>query len=322
MATPEDLPAASFLPTPDSPFHRGEQLIQQRLGVRDKIEHLGNRVIRKYMPDQHRDFYRKLPFLLVGHVDSKGWPWASLLCNHEQPGEPFIESPTDQQLILQAAPFPEDPLAQSAQVNHQLGLLGIDLHSRRRNRASTTVEAVSGTAIALRVNQAYGNCPQYIQKRTLHQRTQKKSLVRETFSAFDQEVTRLIRHADTFFVASSADSDDTYTSTSQPVWGADVSHRGGPPGFIAVEDSKCHIPDFPGNNYFNTLGNFVVNPKAGLLFIDFEQGHLLMLTGNVKIHWGPDSGADLEHSERCWTFKLDHGMWLHNALPFLWRRED
>ena len=63
----------------ESPFHPGEQQVQQRLGVRDKIESFARRVVRDHLPDEHRDFYRMLPFLLIGTVDERGRPWASIV---------------------------------------------------------------------------------------------------------------------------------------------------------------------------------------------------------------------------------------------------
>jgi predicted pyridoxine 5'-phosphate oxidase superfamily flavin-nucleotide-binding protein len=63
----------------DSPFHEGEREIQERLGIRDKMETFGRRVIREHLPDQHREFYASLPFVLVGTVDGRGRPWASIV---------------------------------------------------------------------------------------------------------------------------------------------------------------------------------------------------------------------------------------------------
>jgi hypothetical protein len=47
------------------------------------------------------------------------------------------------------------------------------------------------------------------------------------------------------------------------------------------------IPDFRGNRFFNTLGNLVSDPRAALLFVDFETGDLLHLQGRVEIDWSP-----------------------------------
>ena len=54
----------------ESPFHEGEQRVQQRLGVRDEIEPWARRVVRPYLPDEHRAFYAQLPFLVLAARDA------------------------------------------------------------------------------------------------------------------------------------------------------------------------------------------------------------------------------------------------------------
>jgi hypothetical protein len=97
----------------------------------------------------------------------------------------------------------------------------------------------------------------------------------------------LIERADTFFIAS---------------WhgegGADASHRGGRPGFVRVlDDRTLAFADYPGNNMFNTLGNLVGHPRIGLLFIDFERGDLVQLTGRARIQWEPQTTVRVELEE-------------------------
>ena len=67
------------MPDGKSPFHRGEKQIQARLGIQDKMEDLGRRVIRDSMPEQHQEFFAQLPLLIVGTADECGRPWASAL---------------------------------------------------------------------------------------------------------------------------------------------------------------------------------------------------------------------------------------------------
>ena len=55
-----------------SPFHRGEKEIQLRLGVGDRIEQLGRRMIQPGMPDRHQRYFSQLPFLFVGTADAAG----------------------------------------------------------------------------------------------------------------------------------------------------------------------------------------------------------------------------------------------------------
>lgn len=98
--------------------------------------------------------------------------------------------------------------------------------------------------------------------------------------------------------------------------GLDTSHRGGPPGFIVISsDNQLRIPDYSGNNIFNTLGNFQSYPQAGLVFIDFQQHRLLQLTGKSKILWDVDALSDeTGGTQRYWEFEMD--AWREIQLPF------
>ena len=301
-----------------SPFHKGEQEAQTRLGVRDKMERFGSRVIRDHMPEQHRYFYQQLPFIFVGHSDKTGWPWASILFN--DPG--FITSSNKKTLHINASPIKGDPLNDALEEKTRLGLLGIELTSRRRNRMAAHITATSNNQITLSVDQAFGNCPQYIQDRELVKLPPSSVTPAKVtkLTSFDQLAQDLIKKSDTFFVASYASSGNDAISD-----GADVSHRGGRPGFIRVDNKDTlTIPDYLGNFHFNTLGNFVENPKAGLLFIDFETGNVFTVTGTVEIIWddiksdSPDADF-FEGAERLWKFHIDHGYWIQNGLPLRWK---
>lgn len=295
-----------------SPFHTGEQAIQERLGVREKMERFGRQVIRDHMPDQHREFYSQLPFVLAGHADRDGWPWASMLVN--PPG--FISSPDPQTLKVAGRPLEGDPLADGLSAGSRLGLLGIEFHSRRRNRLSAHVTGVSAEGFSLAVDQAFGNCPQYIQTRAFRFESQadRDRAAYEPLSSFDQRALRMIDSADTFFVASYVAGQNDAASE-----GVDVSHRGGRPGFVRIDDDRTlTVPDYLGNFHFNTLGNFLVNPKAGLLFVDFNTGDVLTLTGHVEILWDDPDTKHFAGAERLWRFTLDHGRFLPAALPLRW----
>ena len=68
----------------------------------------------------------------------------------------------------------------------------------------------------------------------------------------------MIRRADTFFIATyhEAEADDPVGVRS----GNDVSHRGGPPGFVQLEGlDRLRWPDYIGNNFFQTLGKSTGN---------------------------------------------------------------
>ena len=298
----------------DSPFHRGEQILQERAGVRERMERFGRKVIHDHLPEQHRAFYRQLPFVFVGHADKEGWPWASILFN--QPG--FIATDDAQKMQISASPVTGDPLVNALHSGTRLGLLGIELSTRRRNRVAAQIIGVSNDDLELQVAQAFGNCPQYIQRRELlavDPQTMPAPVV-ERISDLSDKTCRLIECSDTFFVASHKHGDSGQRSD-----GADVSHRGGKPGFIRIDGNTLTIPDYRGNNHFNTLGNFHESPKAGLLFVDFEHGHLLTLTGRVEVQWESNEIKHFSGAERLWKFHLDHGFYQKNVLPLRWRRD-
>jgi ferredoxin-NADP reductase/predicted pyridoxine 5'-phosphate oxidase superfamily flavin-nucleotide-binding protein len=296
-----------------SPFHPGEQNIQDRVGKRAVMESFGQRAIRPYIPEQHREFYQQLPFIVAGSVDQQGWPWASILSGY--PG--FITSPDSTTLTINASAIAGDPIApQLRNDGSPLGLLGIEMHSRRRNRVNGRVHKISPTHFSISVDQSFGNCPQYIQSRSIE--FNKQSHVTnpasniEEFTVLSHDVSKIIRDADTFFVSSYVPAKEHPEHE-----GVDISHRGGRPGFVKVDGNTLTIPDYSGNNFFNTLGNFLVNPKAGLVFIDFSTGDLFMLTGTVELLWEdtPEVSA-FKGAERAWRFTLSHGVTLRNALPF------
>ena len=290
-----------------NPFHAGEQSVHERLGIRDKMLVVGQRAIRDFMPEQHQRFFEQLPFVLVGSVDPQGRPWASVLVG--RPG--FIQSPDSRRLVLRARAIAGDPLAQGLTPGGPLGLLGIELHTRRRNRANGRIAQVEPEGFELAVEQSVGNCPKYIQGRELQwvrdpDQLQKPRAV-EALQALDEAAMAQVEEADVLFVASAAPAADGGQ--------ADVSHRGGRPGFVRIEDARTLlVPDFAGNRFFMTLGNLQSNPRAGLLFIDFASGDLLSLSGSTELVWDSAELQAFEGAERGWRLRIEAGWRLRDAL--------
>ena len=290
-----------------SPWHAGEKQLQAHVGVAERMEAFGRKVIRSEMPDQHRTFYQQLPFMLYGAVDADGHPWASIL--EGQPG--FAQSPESGLLQFHSQPALDDPAQLSD--GSAIGLLGIELHTRRRNRINGHVRAMTTGGFAVTVDQSFGNCPQYIQLRQFHSvpLADPSTRVAQHFSELDDAAKAMIAEADTFFVASYVDVDGERS--------VDVSHRGGQTGFVRVEGNRLTIPDFAGNLHFNTLGNLLLNPRAGLLFIDFHTGDLLQLSGRTEIILeGPQVEA-FQGAERLWTIDVEQVVRRPAALALRWR---
>ncbi|WP_432723835.1 pyridoxamine 5'-phosphate oxidase family protein [Jeongeupia wiesaeckerbachi] len=299
-----------------SPFHAGEQEVQRRVGVRDKVESIGRLVVRDYMPEQHRDFFAQLPFVVVGAVDATGQPWATLLA-----GEPgFAASPDSRTLRLAASPVADDPLTHALQPGAAIGLLGIELHTRRRNRLNGLVAALDDAGLRITVTQSFGNCPQYIQKRE-YRRVEPDAVLPspESLAVLDAAAIASIAAADTFFIATHFAEAGNDTGRD----GADVSHRGGKAGFVRVDDEATLTwPDFIGNFHFNTLGNLQVNPRAGLVFPDFASGDLLYIAGRGEIIWDGDELHAFAGAERLVRFRVEGVLRLRRRLPLRWALQE
>ncbi len=295
-------------------FHEGERVLQTRAGVDQRMAQLGPRVIRDFMPDQHRDFFAQLPFVIVGTVDAAGQPWASVLAR--PPG--FLHSPQPRQLDVRARPLPGDPLAANLAEGAALGLLGLEPHTRRRNRMNGIVRDVQVSGFSVEVSQSFGNCPKYIQAREavyVQDRAVPAPAVHEALQ-LDDAARRIIVNADTFFIATAYTGDSAQAGRAA---GVDVSHRGGKPGFVRLgADGILSVPDFAGNYFFNTLGNIAVNPRAGLLFINFETGDLLYLAVTAGIVWDGPELRDFEGAQRLLRMQVVAMRRAEGALPLRW----
>jgi ferredoxin-NADP reductase/predicted pyridoxine 5'-phosphate oxidase superfamily flavin-nucleotide-binding protein len=306
MTSTQPTPAASTAPSA-SPWHEGELTMQRSVGVVERMAGPGrNQMGRTWMPDQHREFYAQLPFVILGAVDTEGQVWATLRAG--RPG--FMHADVAEKLTLELARDPLDPADAGMEDGDGIGMLGIELHTRRRNRMNGLVSRQSGERFNIDVSQAYGNCPQYIQLRQ-YEFTNAPAGPVSKLPALDAEAAAVIRAADSFYVASYVVRDGKKQ--------VDASHRGGKPGFVRIDDDGVlTIPDFSGNLFFNTLGNFLLNPRAGLVFVDFRNGDLLQLSGRAEVILNAPEVAAFMGAERMWRFTPQQIVRRPAALPLRW----
>ncbi len=257
--------------------------MQRAAGVSDEASERAAAAFRDHLREQHRLFFPQLPFIVVGAVDPEGAPWATV-----QAGVPgFLSVPDPATLCVAAAREPADPADRGMEDGDAVGLLGIELPTRRRNRLNGTLLRDGPAGYAVAVEQSFGNCSRFIVPR--HPVLARPSEFPQGAPArrgdgLDADARALVAAADTFFVASYVDGPDGRRQT-------DVSHRGGRASFVEVDEQGClTIPDLPGNGFFNTLGNIRMTGRAGLLFVDFSTGDLLQLTGEADIL--PEGGQD------------------------------
>lgn len=274
-----------------TPYHKGELAVQARADVQGMASRVG-RSIASEMSPALRDFLEQQTFLVAASIDPSRRVWASVLT-----GEPGVARTLDEStLTVRACIEGSDPLQENLGLGAPIGLLAIDLGSRKRVRINGAVTQVDDDTFTLRVEQAYGNCPKYIQKRDGEPSSTMASTttahIAHVLSASQQA---LIERADTFFIA-----------TTHPHAGADASHRGGKSGFVRVlSDCRLDFPDYAGNTMFNTLGNIEATGRAGLLFLDFEHDRALQLSGTARVVWNENRLASHPGAERLVEFVLE-----------------
>jgi predicted pyridoxine 5'-phosphate oxidase superfamily flavin-nucleotide-binding protein len=302
----------------ESAFHEGELAMQESAGVRERLAEFGSRVIRDFMPDQHREFFEHLPFIVTGIVDRDGQPWASM-----RVGEPgFMHTPDAKRLVVGAGALPNDPSAEGFVAGASIGLLGIEPHTRRRNRANGVIARADAGGFEVDVRQSFGNCPKYIQARRA-EFAPVSSVGQQPahrMTTLDEASIAMITNADTFFIATAHPQAHSGSGRSQ---GVDVSHRGGRPGFVGVEGGLAlTVPDFIGNFYFNTLGNLVLNPRCGLLFVDYERGDMLYVAARGEIVTDPAQVSAFAGAQRLLRFAVTSAVRVVGALPLRWTQAE
>ena len=284
-------------------YHTGEIAVQERAGDRAIAVRRGA-IISDRLASGMRDFLSRQEVAAVGAAAPDGTVWASLWCGaagflrSDEPGERVtLDAALDQ---TQA----DDPVRPIGRAGAPLGMLVIDLATRRRLRINGTVTRLDPLGLELRVHEAFGNCIKYIQRRARTDVPPGRIAPPEHGRSLDEPRRALIARTDTLFVAS-----------VNPERGLDASHRGGQPGFVQLESERMlRVPDYPGNGMYQTLGNFEVDARAGLAMVDFAARRVLSLTGNATAIFGAE---DPRHptggTGRYWSFTVER--WVEFSLP-------
>ncbi len=272
---------AEATPSADAGFHDGELAVQQRAGVRQEAERLAAMLEPVQLGAGLVAFLADRTFGVITARDASGRLWTSPLSG--RPG--FLEAADASTLVIHVRLPEGDPL-HGLPAGQKAGLVIVEFAARRRVRINGTLTATGGDALAVEVEQGYGNCPQYINQRVLTPLAAGQAGQDQagTDPAGEGGVRRgtvlspadveLIRAADTFFLG-----------TTNPERGSDASHRAGRPGFVRVDGGRLWWPDYPGNKLFNSFGNLAVSPEAALLFPDFGTGRTLHLSGTAEVEW-------------------------------------
>lgn len=292
-----------------SRFHASEIAVQKKVGVAERVAP-ASQYIREFMPNQHREFFANLPYLILGFVDKQGRPWSVPLFG--PPG--FISSPTSTSLRLKALPTLTRLLDLDITVGQKVGTVGVEVQTRRRNRMNGIISEVDDKGFSIDVELSFGNCPQYIQKREIQyvegNETQRSFDDIEMSDHLNKQSASLIKRADTFYIASR-----TKDFTHDKRTGLDVSHRGGKPGFIKVSGNTLLFPDFSGNKFFNTIGNISSDARVGLVFPDFHSTDAVFITGKAKVHYDHPALTDIDGAERIIEVTIHSSAYIDAFLP-------
>ncbi|MFJ5784626.1 pyridoxamine 5'-phosphate oxidase family protein [Streptomyces hydrogenans] len=276
-------------------YHHGSLAVQARLGVQQAAAHIAPSINPGIRPVAAA-FLEAQPMLVLGAAAPDGRVWASLLT-----GEPgFARATGPHTVSVVGGPAPHDPLAEALAAATAVGTIALDPRTRRRMRLNGTARP-SARGLLIEAEQVFANCPKYLQKRELYgsDPAGPGTAATRTGDALTGAQLAAVRAADTFFVATTGPD------------GADASHRGGNPGFVHAEGPRELLwRDYPGNAMFLTLGNLETDGRAGLLFLDWESGTTLQLSGRAKTVY------HLE--ERFVRFRVDSVVETPAASPLRW----
>jgi predicted pyridoxine 5'-phosphate oxidase superfamily flavin-nucleotide-binding protein len=271
-------------------YHEGEVAVQARAGV-GSDGMLAKEMYRPAMPVGVQRFLAAQQLAVLSTMDAEGRVWASMRSGPAG----FLRALDGSTVEIGGYTHSEDPLLANLMAHDQAGMIVIHLAARYRVRLNGTAKTQSDGRILLSTQQVYGNCPQYIQARTVAGERKGFTASARFSRALDRGQRQVIEKADTLFIA-----------TANPDAGADASHRGGRPGFVCVENEKhLLMPDYPGNKMFNSLGNVEAYPRAGLLFPDFDSGSALQLSCSARILWDDPQIKEFPGAQRLLEFEIE-----------------
>jgi predicted pyridoxine 5'-phosphate oxidase superfamily flavin-nucleotide-binding protein len=289
----------------DTARHEGEQAVQREAG--EGGEGWGSPMFDGHIPPAFGAFMQAQPMVFIGAADNAGDLWATMLAG----GLGFAEALDQQTVLVHAVPGPGDALHGAFEQVRDIGMIFIDFARRRRIRVNG--QAVrDGDRLVVRTSQVLGNCPKYIHPRRPYLAPPgAPGLSPVAADRLSEEDRAWIRAADTFFVSSQAEP-----------YGADCSHRGGDPGFVTVEGDVLRWPDYLGNSFYMTFGNLTLDDRCGLLFVRWDAGELLQLTGRFRLERDHDTVARVPGALRIAEVTVTAVRRLSTGTQLRWRSPD
>lgn len=285
-----------------SEFYQEGQLALQKITGEEEIAQGRLAMIQPSIHERSIPFIEKQIFAFLGSEDADGNIWLSLLIGERG----FISVPNLQEVnidLSKVVTSKDDIFFTNIKTNPTVGMLFHQAAKRARYKAWSKA-SVQENQLSFDIKMGYKSCPKHIQKERIELPEESQALTPEFIKGnkLGQSEKDWITNAHTFFVSSQTKQGDI-----------DSAHRGGDPGFIEIlDDGQLRIPDYFGNSIYSTLGNIYVNPKAALLFVDYEKGEALQLSGTAALQFDQNSESDLYRSGetgRFWTFETKR--WIH-----------
>ena len=272
-------------------FHEGQKAVQRITGE-EEIAQRRIPTIKTSINQRSLTFIESQILAIPGSEDVDGDIWLSLLVGNRG----FIKVPSPQEITFdlnQVISNKEDIFFKNIITKPTVGLLFHEAVRRARYRAWGQASH-NDDQIKVDIKMGYPSCPKHIQRVVLEvpEETPALKATYQNGTTLGDEEKKWMTSAHTFFIGTQTKKGDI-----------EASHRGGDPGFVEIiENDILRIPDYLGNSMYSTLGNIYENPKASLLFVDYEKGETLQLTGTAELQFDQMSDEDFYKSGETGRF--------------------
>ena len=329
-------------------FHEGERTVRHLLHVPD-----GDNPTSPGLSPHAARLLQLSSLIAIGTLDNEGRPWTTLLGG--EPGfarslgrsvigiKTLVDRKYDPVINILVGSQPDEEVRETGQGGQLLSAVGVHLATRDRIKLwgkmfagalghhgpeaeegqGSVAEAQLVFAIqqslgkhsglrnllTLKLRQQSGNCPKYMNKKNIIPAIPKPVLISDSLPLCEQALN-LLAKADMFFISSHHGSS----------MGTNI--RGGPPGLVRVANNESAetvlvYPELSGNRLYQTLGNLYTNPRAGLVFPDFDTGDVLYVTGDTEIVIGKEAAALLPRSNLAVMIHVTAARFVQRGLAFL-----
>ncbi|EEA28413.1 hypothetical protein TMatcc_003255 [Talaromyces marneffei ATCC 18224] len=314
-------------------FNEGEIALHDKLHVPH-----GDNPTSTFLNQYGQFMVPRAPLIGLGALDDDGRPWSTVWG-----GETGFSSVIDTDIVGMRAVVDRlhDPVVNSLfgdakgtngstiRTNGQGKMISgvtIDLENRKRvklygkvimgtledpeDEGNLGLEGKRGHAqLVVKIEESLGNCPKYLHKKHIIPAIPQPKLISAS-SQLSPQAIELINKADCFFISSYHQNTDM-----------DTNYRGGPSGFVRIisnqpEGAVLVYPEYSGNRLYQSLGNLMMNHRAGLIFPDFERGDAVYMTAETEILINDDADAILPRSNLAVKMTNVEARYVEKALGF------